>query len=128
MKRILVYGTLRRNHRANRYLRDAKFVEEVRVPGFDMFSIGWFPGVKENPDNKDGIVGEIFTLPDHLAADTVEILDHYEGYFPDNLDRSLFLRKEVDVGGQPTTMYLYNGKTEGNHTMKVPSGNWQDVQ
>lgn len=128
-KRILVYGTLRKGHAPNRELviRRAEFKGEVRVPGYDMYKLGWFPGAKENPDNKDGIVGELYEIPDNMVEEVTKHLDYYEGYLPDNHKQSLFLRTEVNVQGEPATMYLYNGKTEDlEFVEKIPSGDWSN--
>lgn len=128
---LLVYGSLRQGHAPNRMLeiRNAKFLGEERVSGFDMFNLGWFPGIKENPDNKKGIVGELYEIPDHLTEDLFQVLDHYEGYREDVPEKSLYLRKNIPVRGNPTTIYVYNGKTEDRpYIKKVPTGNWKDVQ
>jgi gamma-glutamylcyclotransferase (GGCT)/AIG2-like uncharacterized protein YtfP len=126
MKRLLVYGSLRRGHRAHRSLeiRHAQFIKEVRVPGFDLLALGWYPGIKANPENKDGFLGELYAIPDHLWDELIQHLDYYEGYFPDNLERSLFLRTEIEIEGHPTTVYTYNGKTNNELVVKVQSGDW----
>jgi len=126
--RLLVYGSLRRNQRAHRFLRDCTFVEEVRVPGYDMFKLGWYPGVMPNPENKEGIVGEVFTIPDHLAEGLFDDLDSYEGYRPAHPEQSLFLREEVEVQGEPTTMYVYNGRADWQGVNKVQDGDWSKVK
>jgi gamma-glutamylcyclotransferase (GGCT)/AIG2-like uncharacterized protein YtfP len=124
MKRLAVYGTLRRGQHANRTLAAATFVKESRVPGFDLYGLGWYPGIKPNPKNEQGVVVEVFEVPDDKAEDLIKNLDYYEGYFPDNKERSLFVREEVDVEGQPTTIYVYNGRVENELAAKIPSGDW----
>jgi gamma-glutamylcyclotransferase (GGCT)/AIG2-like uncharacterized protein YtfP len=125
MTRILVYGTLRRGQGANGFLGDAKFVEEVRLPGYDMFHLGGFPGIVPNPDNKEGVVGEVFELTDDRE---IENLDAYEGYSPRHEESSLYLRKEVEVLGKPTFVYVYNRNTDRGSYGKIPSGDWITVQ
>lgn len=125
-KRLLVYGSLRKGQGANRFLDGAQFVEEVRLPGYDMFALGWYPGIVPNPDNKEGIVGEVYEIPEELAEGMVENLDAYEGYNPMNEARSLFVRKEVKVNGQPTFLYEYNTEpmVMEKFVEKVPDGDW----
>jgi hypothetical protein len=101
----------------------AKFIEEVRVPGFDLLNLGWFPGIVENPQNKEGFIGELYEVPNHLWDEFIKQLDYYEGYYPDNRHPSLFVRKEVEVNGEPTTVYAYNGLTDV-FGKTVASGDW----
>jgi gamma-glutamylcyclotransferase (GGCT)/AIG2-like uncharacterized protein YtfP len=122
-KRILVYGSLRRGQQAHRFLRNTTFVEEVRVPGYDLFALGWYPGIKPNPDNKEGIVGEVFELADG-DDETVRNLDAFEGYNPKHEEMSLFVRKEVAVNGQPTMLYEYNRNTDAPLAKRVETGDW----
>lgn len=126
-QRILVYGTLRKGNHANWSLKKATFLSEVRVPGFDMFSLGHFPGIKKRPDNKLGIVGEIYEIPDEEVDNIISHLDYYEGYFPDNKARSLYLREEIDVEGHPTMLYVYNGQVEEKWVEPIASGDWKDA-
>jgi gamma-glutamylcyclotransferase (GGCT)/AIG2-like uncharacterized protein YtfP len=122
-KRILVYGSLRRAQAAHRFLRNTDFVEEVRVPGYDLLALGWYPGIVPNPENKEGFVGEVFELRDS-DVETLANLDAYEGYNPDNEQGSLFLRREIEVNGQPTLVYEYNGARHVGFADKVVSGDW----
>lgn len=120
----MVYGSLRRNEQAHRFMRNTEFVEEVRLPGYDLLALGWYPGIVPNPDNKEGVVGEVYSFADDgLLTD----LDAYEGYNPNYEDRSLFIRREIEVSGKPTFVYEYNSK---NHAFgldsKVPSGDWSN--
>lgn len=123
IKQLLVYGSLRKARENNRFLRNCEFVEEVRVPGYDLYALGWYPGIKPNQDNKDGIVGEVYTLPDD-EEHTIKTLDMYEGFVKDNPGGSLFIREEIEVKGEPTYVYVYNGRTDAQFAAKVPSGDW----
>lgn len=104
-------------------MRNTEFVEEVKLPGYDMFAISWFPGIVPNPENKEGIVGELYEIPEGQEH-VVKELDYFEGYFPDKEDKSLFLRREVDVGGRQAIAYIYNGKTQHPLASFVESGDW----
>jgi gamma-glutamylcyclotransferase (GGCT)/AIG2-like uncharacterized protein YtfP len=116
MHRIAVYGTLRRGHGAHSILRDCRFVETERVPCYDMFNLYGFPGIKKNKDNPLGIKVEIY---DNVNDDTLAHMDHYEG-----VPRGMFRRDTVEIGGEPTSLYVYNDNVE--HFGKINSGDWDD--
>lgn len=120
MTRVLVYGTLRQGERAHGAMKGSPFVEEVRVPGFDMYGLYGFPGIKENADNKEGITGEVYEVDDNALS----YLDYYEGYRKDSPANSHYIRKTIDVNGQPTDVYVYRPDVE-NVFHKIPSGDWK---
>ena len=121
--RLAVYGTLRLKNRANEFLKGATFSGETRVPGFDMYNLGGFPGVIPNPDNKEGVVCEIF---ENVDADTLRHLDVYEGYYPTSNRNSNFVRKEIEVEGKPTELYVFNHTVDRSWYNPIPSGDWSD--
>jgi len=124
MKHIVVYGSLRRGEPANRLLEQCKFVGEVRVPGFDLYALTWFPGVIENPDNKEGIVGELYEGVDDTL---LENLDFYEGHNRRDPNRSLFQRKEININGTSALIYVFNRNPYdafGTSARVVRSGDW----
>jgi gamma-glutamylcyclotransferase (GGCT)/AIG2-like uncharacterized protein YtfP len=132
-KRIFVYGSLRRGQQANRSLRDCKFLEEVTLPGFDMYAISWFPGIRHNPANEQGVVGELYELPeDEADRDALmKHLDYYEGYNPNHEDTSLFVRRKIDVNGDESIIYLFNKNPEKIQSLpvaKVESGDWVEYK
>lgn len=121
MRRLLVYGTLRTGERAFGALKGSDFVEEVRVPGYDMYALYGFPGILANKNNKEGIVGEVFEVSDNTLA----LLDHYEGFVKDKPERSHYIRTEIDVSGKPTDIYVYNVPLN-DIAQVIPSGNWKE--
>lgn len=124
MNRLAVYGTLMRGFRANQnFLNKAKFVEEVQIPGYDMYNRWGFPCIVPNPENKEGIRAEVF---EDIDDDTMKNLDYYEAFRPDNPDRSMYLRKEIEVGGKPAFIYVWNPPV--GDMPKVESGNFRDVR
>lgn len=108
MKHIFVYGSLRKGEGANKLLNDCKFIKEVRLPGYDLYALTWFPGIKENPKNEEGVVGELYELPNKAPVALLQTVDYYEGYFPSDRERSLFVRKEIEVEGEKTFIYVLN--------------------
>lgn len=120
--KLLVYGTLRRNEHAHGALSDCKYQGEVRLPGYDMINLGGFPGIVPNPQNKNGIVGEVF---DGISPDTLRQLDYYEGYNPAYPEHSHYLRKEISVGGDDVFVYVFNRPADREWFQPIPSGDWK---
>lgn len=103
--KIYCYGTLRPG-----------VSEPVLVPG-QMFDLGWFPGVVNIETAVDTFCkAEIIEVDD----ETLARLDSYEGYNPNHLASSLYVRKAYQDG----FIYQYNGSVEGK--MPVPTGDWLD--
>jgi gamma-glutamylcyclotransferase (GGCT)/AIG2-like uncharacterized protein YtfP len=105
---LFVYGTLKKNHTANHYLKDAKFIGNATTKDsiFDMKSNrGHYPFVFLN-GNKD-IMGEIYEVPMEKLKD----LDAYEGYSLDG--NGLYLRNIFDYvleNGQEIKAIMYYQK------------------
>lgn len=99
---LLVYGTLRPGTTAT-----------VTVPGYAMYDLGWFPGVR--PDPSSSIVCERVEVRDdeHLAK-----LDRYEGYRESAPETSLYIRTKVG----DDYIYIYNSEPE--EKQRVKSGDW----
>ena len=124
MTKLLVYGTLRRGGGANGFMKGTEYQGAVKLPGYDMYNLGGFPGIVENPDNKDGVVCEVF---DGVTPETMEDIDHYEGYRPDYPpEHSHYLRKEVNVQGEPMFVYVYNRPTNMEWYQPIKTGDWKD--
>jgi gamma-glutamylcyclotransferase (GGCT)/AIG2-like uncharacterized protein YtfP len=115
---ILVYGTLRRGCGLHRALCNAKYLRDVRVPGFDMINLGGCPGIVPNPNNKEGIFGEVYEVDD----DTLQHLDHIEGYNPKYPDRSAYCRQYVQEDAQA---YVWT-RPRNEWNISIPSGNWEN--
>ena len=99
---IYVYGTLRPGNS-----------EIVKVKG-NLYDLGWFPGIKLGGNNE--VVCERIEVED-LAA-----VDRYEGYFPDDLDASLYIRRPFLDG------YIYEFARDVNPVKQVLSGDWLDYR
>lgn len=124
LNHLLVYGSLRRDHSAERFMKRCTFDGEFRLPGFTMYQLGWFPGVVPDENNSLGIVCELYTLP--KDKDFLQELDYYEGFAESNVGRSLFVRKEVQFGDKRAYLYVFNQSTESAFAKPIPSGDWND--
>ena len=75
MKKVIVYGTLKKGGRLSTYLKDAKFIEDVIVAGFKMYDTkSGFPFI-EVSGKEDTISGELY----EVDYTTLETLDYIEG-------------------------------------------------
>ena len=98
----LVYGTLRPGN-----------TETVEVEGFDMYDLGWFPGIVRGNGT---ITCERIEVrdDDHLAQ-----LDRYEGYREGDELGSLYIREKVG----DDFIYVFN-RGELNEDNKISNGDW----
>lgn len=77
MSRLLfVYGTLKRGCSNHGQLAGQNFVGAARTPpGYRLYDLGGYPGIVAKPDDRDGVVGEVWSIDDAALAR----LDHFEG-------------------------------------------------
>lgn len=73
---LFVYGTLKRGCSNHRMMAGAEFVGPARtVAGFRLFNLGGFPAIAAVAGDKDGVVGEVWSLD----ASVLARLDAFEG-------------------------------------------------
>lgn len=73
---LFVYGTLKRGCCNHRMMAGAVFVAPARtVPGFQLHDLGGFPAIAAVPADRDGVVGEVWSL----NSETLARLDRFEG-------------------------------------------------
>ena len=113
--KVLVYGTLRHGERAEYLLgTNRKMLGAVRVPGFDIYHLGSFPGIRPNPTGT--ITCDLFEIDES----EVRGLDRYEG------EGSLYIRDEVELeSGDRAFIYIYNHTPQEKE--KIESGEWKSV-
>lgn len=84
-----------------------------------MYNLGAYPGVKLD-GNPDGFVCDLFELDD---AQVMARLDAYEGYDPEDSERSLYLRQLIEVPDIGAAyIYEYNQHVKGG--ARVENGDW----
>lgn len=80
MKRIFVYGTLKRGYGNNRLLDAAEFLEAKVIHGLKIY-YSWgnsgFPVAQR--DLNSSTLGEVYNLPDEVADAIIRRLDGLEG-------------------------------------------------
>jgi gamma-glutamylcyclotransferase (GGCT)/AIG2-like uncharacterized protein YtfP len=73
---LFVYGTLKRGCSNHHQLASQTFVGAARtIPGFSLFDLGGYPGIAAKPDDRAGVVGEVWSVD----AAALEELDRFEG-------------------------------------------------
>lgn len=87
---IFVYGTLMRKHAVFRWF-DTEYICEASIKGFDIFNLGWYPGIRHSTEDSAMVHGELHRLPLDGASEVLRALDQYEG------EGQLYIREVVDV-------------------------------
>jgi gamma-glutamylaminecyclotransferase len=109
MPLVFVYGTLKRGGSNHRQLAGQTFVAEAHTaPGYRMFNLGDYPGMVPWPEDRDGVLGEIWSVDEA----TLRKLDQFEG-----VDQGLYRRALVPLLPPYTDLrveaYLYSQPVEG---------------
>ncbi|MDP3069170.1 MAG: gamma-glutamylcyclotransferase family protein [Opitutaceae bacterium] len=74
--RLFVYGTLKRGCCNHHHLAGQRFIGPARtVPGYRLYDLGGYPGLAAAPDDRAGVVGEVWSV--NLAC--LRELDLFEG-------------------------------------------------
>lgn len=108
---LFVYGSLMRGMERAAFMGStdkARFLAPGSVTGV-LYDTGAFPGMKEE-NNASLVHGELYELFDPITF--FETLDLIEGYWPEQPERSLFVRKRVvahtAAGEQTAWAYILN--------------------
>jgi gamma-glutamylcyclotransferase (GGCT)/AIG2-like uncharacterized protein YtfP len=116
-KKVFVYGSLRPGaYNYERFLsgfgaEDFKLVsDQVLLPGFKMYDLGSYPGIKEGAET-DVIVTEVIECSDQ-CFEFVNAMEEGAGY----------TAKEIKVGEHEGVIYLYNDFVKEDRLVK--SGDW----
>ena len=73
---LFVYGTLKRGYSNHHHLAGQRFVGLARTtPGFRLYDLGGYPGIAPKSDDREGVVGEVWSVD----AAALEELDRFEG-------------------------------------------------
>lgn len=126
-KNLFVYGTLTQNRVKNSYViinKMLQYLENGKIKG-KLYDLGEYPGAIEN---KEGyIYGEIYRINDPKVLDNI---DEYEGYYPNKLQESLYIRKITTAilkGGKEIPVFVYFYNKDIHNANEIPSGKWKDI-
>jgi len=116
---IAVYGTLRQGNGNHNYFLRKDPVSTIEVPGFKMYSLFSFPGIKRASDS-DTIVAELYWVNDEELSS----INGLEGYTPGSNNNSFYDRISIDTELGPAYIYLYLGGVSEDNL--IESGDWND--
>lgn len=89
--RVFVYGTLKRGQPNHGHLSRQRFLGEARTgPGVTLYSLGEYPGMVRDPEDREGVTGELW----EVDAKCLARLDALEG-----IDEGLYER--IRIGLRP---------------------------
>lgn len=114
-----VYGTLRLGQ--GNYKRilenNSRHIKTINIPGFKMFSLGGFPGIKR-AEEESSIVADIFEVS---CPETKKRLDMLEGYNKE-FDSGMYLRRKIELdNNEDCEIYVWNYSDEGP---SIKNGDW----
>ena len=109
MSLVFVYGTLKRGCSNHRYLAGQRFLCEARTaPGFRLYSLGDYPGMVRADDDRDGVLGEVWSI-DAACLAGLDLLEDTAG--------GEYIRARVPLlppfAEQYIEAYLYNRDLTG---------------
>ena len=101
--RVFVYGTLKRGHRNHYLLQNADFLGSCILPGFELWDLGSYPGLRPSADPRDTVQAELYETDD----ETLAALDRLEDYYGPGHPRNLYDRiLTADAQGTEAWVYL----------------------
>ena len=109
MTKVFVYGTLKEGFGNHRVLRDSRKLCDATIEGFDMISLGAFPGIITGSDT---IYGEVYEVTD---TSVMRGLDSLEGHRGNDDPSSMYYKKlctyKVETKTNEKTLPNDNEKT-----------------
>jgi len=113
MHPLFVYGTLKhgcKNH--NRLAGQIRAGEARTAPGFRLYHLGDYPGMVVDPDDAEGVTGELWWVDEATLA----LLDDFEGVSEGLYSRNpIRLLPPFDTVAADT--YLYARSTAGHRRL-----------
>jgi len=123
MKKILVavYGSLRQDMGNHRLLENANYLGEFKTePVFSLYSLGGYPGLKEN--GKTSITMEVY----EVTPEQARRVDALEGYNPESSNNTFYDKIFIDTPYGKAGTYIYVPNT--NRLTLVESGDWREYR
>jgi len=116
MNKVAVYGSLREGFGNHRILEGSEKLGTHWVPGYEMFSLGAFPGVRKGHTH-------VFTEVYEVDNKTMERLDRLEGYSGKS-ETNFYDRTTVSTPHGDAYMYTLENYRYADSDL-VESGNWK---
>lgn len=119
---IFVYGTLKKNQRANKLLvADAYLGEAITKPNYKLYSCGFYPALVEANEHGYEVCGELYGITEN----TKQRLDIYEGavegyysFLPVRLQKISLISFEKTISEENIYAYFFNGSTANLEMIK----------
>lgn len=119
--RVFVYGTLMSGLPNHRLLVDQKFIKEDYLAGFDMYSMGGFPGIVKNDCGYTSLIkGEVWEVDDKALSQ----LDMLEGFRGLSYAYNFYDRVKVHTEGERDAL-VYVQATKPNNDL-IEGGDWKE--
>jgi len=116
---VAVYGNLRSGFDNHKLLADSQPIGKGWLTGYRMGNFGDFPGVAFTHEYNQRVRVEWYKVTDA----TLEAMDRLEEYYPDALDSSLFVRKQVHSPYGKGWIYVYNQAFQPTNIIEY--GDWE---
>ena len=107
---VFVYGTLKRNERNHRFLKNQTFVRVARLDGYTLVDVGGYPGLVIA--SKKFVVGEIWSVDDECLR-WLDILEGIDG------NAKSYKRVNVLIDNENVQTYEYTGNNTSNEIGSV---------
>ena len=123
---LFVYGTLM-DGQGNGLLAKigAVFVGRGTIRA-KLYDLGKYPGAKPSVDSTDRVRGEVYRLLN--SANSLAVLDEYEGISMDAASKSAFVRETARVSlddGRELSAWVYLYGMPVSHARLIPGGDYR---
>lgn len=127
MKLIAVYGTLRPGEHNYRVSGNAPSIGTAQINGFQMFTLGGYPGVVPG-NEEDKIIVDILQVEDEFVPSVYRlegyngVRGHSQNNFYDTVDI------ETTINGEKITaeMFIYKGNCHVKN--RIENGDWKEYR
>lgn len=117
---ICVYGSLRQGHGNHRLIENSEYLGTFKTePIFNLYSLGGFPGLKENGDTS--VVMEVYSVDNETARN----VDRLEGYIP---GRPATFYDKISLNTPFGEAFVYTYVNSISEDRKVESGDWNQYR
>lgn len=115
---VAVYGSLRKNMGNHRLLENANYLGEFKTePIFSLYSLGGYPGLKENGETS--VTMEVY----EVTPEEARRVDNLEGYTPGSKYNDFYDKIFINTPYGEAGTYIYVPSV--NQRTLVESGNWK---
>lgn len=118
MKKIAVYGSLRRSLGNHSLISNSQFLGEFKTPPeYSLYSLGGFPGLKK--EGQTSITMEVYEVDDETASR----VDTLEGY-SEGRPATFYDKEDIETPWGTASVYIYVPEVRPNSF--VESGDWRE--